>query len=281
MGSKSSSNQSNASQQYGSGQNYSSNTGVNLGLNQSGSTQGVWGHQQPFLNDVYKQGRDSTKTAMGAIRDNRGNVVDGVQGAFADGMGAYGNVAGGGAQAQLLGGMGSNPYVDAMNSQIMSDAGKMKQQTLGSLDGRAAAAGMSGSSGYRNQMTDSFSNIDQNAMNAMANVGYNAFNQDMQNRMALAQGVDQNMTNAANMTTNMQNASMNQYNPYLVDQQVASNYASTIGGPHNVGNSFSNGMSVGVNTGGSMGNNQNWGNSSGNGSSSSFALTPPNMSFMG
>jgi len=278
--SKQGSNQSNASQNYGSGQNYSSNTGVNFGLNQSGSSgsssQDVWGGQSPYLTGMYGSANDAYNQAMGGVSGMMPQVAGQVQGAYGAGSGAYNNLAGGGQQAQLLNGMGANPYVDAMKDQVASDADRLKQQTLASTDARAAAAGMSGSSGYRNQVNDSFSNIDGQAMDAMSNIGYNSFNQDMQNRMALAQGIDSNYANAAGMTSNMQGAAMNQFNPFTAGLGVTGQYAGILGGPTVLGsstnNSFSNGMNMGVNMGGSMGNNQNWGNSSGSGSSSGWGL---------
>jgi hypothetical protein len=277
---KSQSNQSSSGQQYGSGQNYSSNTGVNFGLNQSGSSGGssqdVWGGQSPYLTDMYGSANGAYNNAMGGINGMTPQVSGQVQGAYGTGSDAFNNLAGGGQQMQLLNSMGQNPYIDAMKDQVASDADRMKQQTLGSLDGRAAAAGMSGSSGYRDQVGQSFSNIDQQAMDAMSNISYNSFNQDLQNKMALAQGIDSNYANAMNGTVGMQGAAMNQFNPFMAGLNATGQYAGILGGPTVLGNSynnsFSNGMNMGVNMGGSMGNNQNWGNNSSTGSSSGFGL---------
>ena len=299
-GGKSKSNQSSAGQQYGSGQNYGSNINANFGMNQSGSSgssvngsssvqgssQDVWGAQSPFLTGMYGSAQGAYGDAMGGINGMTPQVAGQVQDAYGTGNTAFNTLAGGGQQAQLLNGMGQNPYVAAMKDQVASDADRMKQQTLGTLDGRAAAAGMSGSSGYRDQVGQSFGDIDQQAMDAMSNIGYNSFNQDMQNKMALAQGIDANMTNAMGSTGAMQGAAMNQFNPFTAGLATTGQYAGILGGPTVLGssfgnsnsfgnstnNSFSNGMNVGLGMGGNIGNNQNWGNNSSTGSSSAWNI---------
>ena len=316
---KQKSNQSSAGQQYNSGQNYGSNIGANFGVNQSGSSgnsfnqstsaqgsnsvsgssQDVWGAQSPFLESMYGSAQGEYGSALNNINGMTPQISGQVQDAFGTGSGAFNNLAGGGQQAQLLSGMGQNPYVAAMKDQVASDADRLKQQTLASTDARAAAAGMSGSSGYRDQVGQSFSNIDQQAMDAMSNIGYNSFNQDMQNRMALAQGIDANMANAMGNTGAMQGAAVNQFNPFMAGLNATNQYAGILGGPTVLGNSFgnsssfgssnslgasnnnsfSNGMNVGLNMGGNIGNNQGWGNNSSTGSSSGWnmglGLQPP------
>jgi len=318
-GGKQKSNQSSAGQQYNSGQNYGSNIGTNFAINQSGSSgnsfnqstsnqgsnsvsgsmQDVWGSQSPFLESMYGSAQGEYGNALNNINGMTPQVSGQVQDAFGTGSGAFNNLAVGGQQAQLLSGMGQNPYVAAMKDQVASDADRLKQQTLASTDARAAAAGMSGSSGYRDQVGQSFSNIDQQAMDAMSNIGYNSFNQDMQNRMSLAQGIDANMANAMGNTGAMQGAAVNQFNPFMAGLNATNQYAGILGGPTVLGNSFgnsssfgssnslgasnnnsfSNGMNVGLNVGGNIGNNQGWGNNSGTGSSSGWnigmGLQPP------
>ena len=311
-GGKQKSNQSSAGQQYNSGQNYGSNIGTNFAINQSGSSgnsfnqstsnqgsnsvsgsmQDVWGSQSPFLESMYGSAQGEYGNALNNINGMTPQVSGQVQDAFGTGSGAFNNLAVGGQQAQLLSGMGQNPYVAAMKDQVASDADRLKQQTLASTDARAAAAGMSGSSGYRDQVGQSFSNIDQQAMDAMSNIGYNSFNQDMQNRMSLAQGIDANMANAMGNTGAMQGAAVNQFNPFMAGLNATNQYAGILGGPTVLGNSFSNsssygnsssigagtnnsfsnGMNVGLDVGGNIGNNQGWGNNSGTGSSSGWNI---------
>ena len=128
------------------------------------------------------------------------------------GPSAQGAMQGGGLQQQMLNNYnGNNPYMAGMKDMIAADAQRLKQQNLGSLDARAAAAGMSGSSGYRNQVSDMMENVDENAMNAMTNMGYQANNQAIQDRIRLSGAADQMNMGAAGAQDryNMQLAGMN------------------------------------------------------------------------
>ena len=177
MGSKSKSNQSSSSQNVSNNQGVSSGVNMNYGINQSGnkssgsSSQDVWGAQTPYLEDVYGQAQDQYGQAIGTINDLQPGVQDQVTDAYNQAAGGYGSQMGGGFAAGLQGQIGPNSYTDAMKGQIADDAMKLQQQSLGGLDARAAAAGMSGSSGYRDQVTATMDDINQNAQNAMANVG--------------------------------------------------------------------------------------------------------------
>jgi hypothetical protein len=159
---------------------------------------------------------------------------------------------------------------------------------------------MSGSSGYRDQVAGMNDDINKQALNAMTNVGYNSFNQGIQNQMQLAGQMDQNQQGAMNNMLNMQQGAMNQFNPAMMGQQMASQYAQTIGGPtvlgsssggsQNFNNSFNNansfnrsqgtnvGFSNGFNAGLGMNGGTNFGNtygsSTGQGSSSSTSFNP-------
>lgn len=133
------------------------------------------------------------------------------------GPSALGNMQGQGLQQQMLNDYnGNNPYMSGMKDMIAEDAQRLKQQNLGSLDARAAAAGMSGSSGYRNQVSDMMENVDENAMNAMTNLGYQANTQAIQDRMRLSGAADQmNMAAAgAGDQYAMQLAGMNDQNMF-------------------------------------------------------------------
>ena len=80
---------------------------------------------------------------MGQIDGLTPEVQQQLQGAFEQATGGYGNQLGGGFAAGLQNQIGPNSHVDALKGDILSDANKLKQQSLGSLDARAAAAGMS------------------------------------------------------------------------------------------------------------------------------------------
>ena len=182
---------------------------------------------------------------------------------------------------------GNNPYMSGMKDMIAEDAQRLKQQNLGSLDARAAAAGMSGSSGYRNQVSDMMENVDENAMNQMTNLGYQANNQAIQDRMRLSGAADQfNMqaagagdqyamqqagmmdqtaANALGQTNALQQSAMNQYNPSMMGLQAAGQFGSIIGGPTVLGSSASSNSSF--NNSNSVNNSQSTNNSLNTGSS--------------
>jgi hypothetical protein len=232
---------------------------------------------------------------MGLVNELTPEIQQQMQQAAQAGMGGFQNQLAGGNIAGLQGQVGQNNYLDAMKGQVADDANLLKQQTLGSLDARAAASGMSGSSGYRDQVNKSFNDINDNAQGQMAQLGYNSFNQGIQNQMAVANAMDQNMNQGVANSALMQQNAMNQFNPALMGQQVAQNYAQTIGGPTTLTNSssqsmnsnfgnnqssstgssngFSNGMNMGLNMGGNVSTGGGVNSAAGNGTSSGNSTT--------
>lgn len=255
------------------GVNQSGNYGTSSGssFNSSSSTQDVYGAQAPYLQDVYGQAQGNYGNAMNAINGLTPSVQNQVSSAAGAAAGGYGNQLGGGFASGLAGQIGPNAYTDALKGQIASDAMKLKQQNLGSLDARAAAAGMSGSSGYRDQVNGMMDDIDENALNQMSQLGYNSFDRGLQNQMQLAGMMDQNQQAGIGNLQNIQQGSMNQFNPAMVGLNAAGQYGQIIGGPTVLGQSsaaggsannsmntgFSNGMNIGMgmNTGYNFGNN--------------------------
>ena len=152
----------------------------------------MYGAQAPYLQDVYSQAQNAFQQGMGQIEGLTPEVQAQLTDAFGQAAGGFGDQLGGGFASGLQGQIGPNSYVDAMKGQVADDAMRLKQQNLGSLDARAAAAGMSGSSGYRDQVNDMSNQIDENALNQMSQIGYNAHNQGIQNQMQLAGMMDQN-----------------------------------------------------------------------------------------
>lgn len=255
------------------GVNQSGNYGTSSGssFNSSSSTQDVYGAQAPYLQDVYGQAQGNYGNAMNAINGLTPSVQNQVSSAAGAAAGGYGNQLGGGFASGLAGQIGPNAYTDALKGQIASDAMKLKQQNLGSLDARAAAAGMSGSSGYRDQVNGMMDDVDENALNQMSQLGYNSFDRGLQNQMQLAGMMDQNQQAGIGNLQNIQQGSMNQFNPAMVGLNAAGQYGQIIGGPTVLGQSsaaggsannsmntgFSNGMNIGMgmNTGYNFGNN--------------------------
>ena len=251
---------------------------------------------RPTFNDVYSQAQNAFQQGMGQIEGLTPEVQAQLTDAFGQAAGGFGDQLGGGFAAGLQGQIGPNSYVDAMKGQVADDAMRLKQQNLGSLDARAAAAGMSGSSGYRDQVNDMSNQIDENALNQMSQIGYNAHNQGIQNQMQLAGMMDQNQQAGLGNLQNIQQGAMAQFNPAMLGQQMAGQYAQTIGGPTVLGSSsggstnqstsmnqgtsnnmgmnagFSNGMNMGMNQSGGFTNGYGYGASNGQGSSSSMSL---------
>jgi hypothetical protein len=259
--------------------NYGVNEGGSFSSSNSsgGSSQDVWGQQSPFLDSVYQGAQGSYGNAMNSINALQPSVQNQVSGAAGSAAGGYGNQMGGGFSAGLAGQVGPNAYTDAMKSQIADDANLMRQQSLGGLDARAAAAGMSGSSGYRDQVSGMNDDINKQALNAMTNVGYNSFNQGVQNQMQLASQLDSNQQGAIGNLQNIQQGSMNQYNPAMAGLNAAGQYGQIIGGPTVLGSSsqssgstnssFSNGMNMGMGMNQAVGVNNSYGANTGNNTS--------------
>ena len=218
-------------------------------------------------------------------------VQDQVNQAASQGMAGNQAQMGGGFAGQLQGQVGPNSYVNALKGDMMNDANLIKQQNLGGIDARAAASGMSGSSGYHNSANTMANNVDKATMQGMNNLGFQAHNQGVQNQMNLANMMDRNQQFGVGQTGAMQGAAMNQFNPAMAGLNATGAYGSIIGGPTVLGQSsgggssssasqgFSNGMNVGMNQSGSQGFNNNYGGSSGNGSSSGWNIAPPSFSF--
>ena len=298
MANKSKSNSKQNSSSSGVGVN--SGMGINYGVNQSGqqsnnqssssggsfnsseSSQDVWAGQSPHLVDVYNAGGDAYGQAQQGISGLQPGVSADMANAQQQAMGGFGSQMGGGFASGLQGQVGPNSYVNALKGDMMNDANLIKQQNLGGLDARAAASGMSGSTGYHSAANKMANNIDRSTLQGMNNLGFQAHNQGVQNQMNLANMMDRNQQFGVGQTGAMQQAAMNQFNPHMMGLNAAGQYANIIGGPTVLGQSsssggssqssqssgsssgFSNGMNVGLNT--NQGTNIN--NSTGHGTSS-------------
>ena len=294
MGSKSKGNQSSSSQNVSNNQGVSSGVNMNYGVNQGGnqssgssmnsSSQSVWGDQSPYLQDVYGSAQDQYGQAINTINGLQPEVQAQVTDAVQQGMGGYGNQMGGGFAAGLQGQVGPNAYTDTLANDMISDANKIKQQNLGGLDARAAAAGMSGSSGYQNQVANMAENVDESTMQGLNQMRFNAQNQGIQNQMNLAGMMDQSQQGAMANMGNIQQGAMNQFNPAMAGMNATGAYGQIIGGPTTLGSSmgssqnsssgFSNGMNVGMNMSGGTNNSFGVGSGNSSGSSSSWQFDP-------
>jgi hypothetical protein len=309
MGGKSKSNQQSNSQQASTGQNVNSSMGVNYGVNQSGqnsnssssnfnssqSSQDVWAGQSPHLVNVYGSATDQYGQAIDSINGMQSQVQDQVNQAASQGMAGNAAQSQGGFAAGLQGQVGPNSYVNALKGDMMNDANLIKQQNLGGLDARAAASGMSGSTGYHSSANKMANNVDRSTLQGMNNLGFQAHNQGVQNQMNLANMMDRNQQFGVGQTGAMQQNAMNQFNPAMAGLNATGAYGQIIGGPTVLGSSssagggssssssqgFSNGMDVGMNMSQGAGFNNSAGGSSGSGNSSSWNIAPPSFSFAG
>jgi hypothetical protein len=305
MGGKNKSNQQSNSQQASTGQNVNSGMGVNYGVNQSGqnssssgssynsSSQDVWGTQSPHLENVYGSATDQYGQAIDSINGMQPQVQDQVSQAASQGMAGNAAQSQGGFAAGLQGQVGPNSYVNALKGDMMNDANLIKQQNLGGLDARAAASGMSGSTGYHSSANKMANNVDRQTMQGMNNLGFQAHNQGVANKMNLAGMMDRNQQFGVGQTGAMQQAAMNQFNPAMAGLNATGMYGQIIGGPTTLTQSsggssnssssqgFSNGMNVGMNMSQGGGFNNSAGGSSGSGNSSGWNIAPPSFSFAG
>jgi hypothetical protein len=289
---------SNSSQ---SSQGVSSGVNMNYGMNQSGqaassqgtstnsSSQGVWDGQQDALANVYDSAGNQYGQAIDQINGMQPQVQGQVSGALDQAQGGYGNQLGGGFASGLQGQVGPNAYTDALAGDMMSDAAKIKQQNLGGLDARAAAAGMSGSSGYHNSVNQMADNVDQNTMQGLNQLRFNSQNQGVQNQMNLAGMQDRNQQAGLGNMQNMQQGAMNQFNPAMAGLNATGQYGQIIGGPTVLGSSSgssqnssnSNGFSNGMQAGMGMQGSTNTSSGTSTGSGSSWNVQPPSFSFTG
>ena len=112
----------------------------------------------------------------------------------------------------------------------MSDAQKIKAQNLGGIDARAAAAGMSGSTGYHNSANQMANNVDEQTMQGMNNLRFQSYDRGVQNNMALAGMMDRNQQFGVANTGAMQQNAMNQFNPAMAGLNATGMYGQIIGG---------------------------------------------------
>lgn len=170
---------------------------------------------------------------------------------------------------QIMGGQGNN-YADAMKASYTGDANRATDNMLANLDARATAAGMSGGSRHGIATAQGMYDINSNLQKNLADVGYNTFNNDLNNKLGIASQADsntlarqqmmQNMLNsqqgvstgALNSGSNMQNLGMGSFAPTMMPWSNMANLSNTVGGPTvlNSGTSNSSSSSMGMGAGG-------------------------------
>ena len=127
--------------------------------------------------------------------------------------------------------IGPNPYINELKGQIADDAITNSAEPW--EPGRTAQPqGMSGSSGYRDPKSTPWPRTwTRTPSTRCLRSGFNSFNQGIQNQLNLAGMMDRNQQGAMGNLQNIQTGVTNQFNPAMLGQQMAGNYAQTIGGP--------------------------------------------------
>ncbi len=171
--------------------------------------------------------------------------------------------------AQMMGGNGNN-YADAMKASYLGDANRATDNMLSNLDARATASGMSGGSRHGIATSQGLYDINSNLQKTLAQTGYDTFNQDLNNKLNIAQQADSGtlarqqmmsdmlgqqqgvQSGALGMGQNMQNLGMGSFAPSMMPWQNMSNYANSIGSPTvlNSGSSSGNSNAMGMSGGG-------------------------------
>jgi hypothetical protein len=169
----------------------------------------------------------------------------------------------------IMGGNGNN-YADAMKASYLGDANRATDNMLSNLDARAAASGMSGGSRHGVATSQGMYDINSNLQKNLAQTGYDTFNQDLNNKLGIAQQADQGTlarqqmmegmlgqqqgttTNAINQGGAMQNLGMGTFAPTMIPWQNMSNYSNVIGAPTVLSNGQSSGTSSSKGGGGGI-----------------------------
>lgn len=297
-GGQNSSQNSSVGQNTGQSAGGNASVGMNFGQTQSGnqsqqnsssssfnqSSQDVWGAQAPHLENVYGSATDQYGQAIDQINGMQPMVQDQVGQTYNQGAAGYGNQVQGGFASGLQGQVGENSYVNALAGDMMSDANKIKMQNLGGIDARAAAAGMSGSTGYHNSANQMANNVDEQTMQGMNQLRFNAYDRGVQNNMNLANMMDRNQQFGVANTGNMQQAAMNQFNPAMAGLNATGMYGQIIGGPTTLTQSsggsssssnasssgFSDSINYGMNQSGGYTGSNNYGTNVGQGASNGW-----------
>ncbi len=150
--------------------------------------------------------------------------------------------------AQMMGGNGNN-YADAMRNQYVKDANRASENMFANLDARVGDTGLAGSSRHGVAQGIGLRGINDALQSNMAQLGYNTFDKDLQNKLNIAQMADQGtlqrqqmmqqmlgqqqgtVDNAINQGSNMQNLGLGAFAPYLMQMLLMGNAASVIGDP--------------------------------------------------
>lgn len=164
--------------------------------------------------------------------------------------------------ADIMGGQGNN-YADALKASYLGDANRATDNMLSNLDARAAASGMSGGARHGIATAQGMYDINSNLQKNLAQTGYDTFNQDLNNKLGIAQQADSNTLQRQQMLTDMlgqkqntvnsgmnfgqqvQNLGLGTFAPTMMPWNAMQNYAATLGNPIVLSNGSGSGSSKG------------------------------------
>jgi len=236
--------------------------------------QSIWGGQSPALRNLYKQAGNLFGWSSGAMQGAAPGMSQGNQGISDQAQQAWNNQLQGGAYSNvnandiisginrsieqpsetgqmyrdIMGGQG-NVYLGGMKDVMAQDAADAQAQSMRGLDQRAAGAGMGGSSNYRNLQRDIVEDSNKALQNRTTQLGYDTFDQDLSNKMRIADSADSNtlarqqmltnmlgqkqnaMTGGIGMGSNMQGLNMGSMSPYMLPWQAMGQYSNALGAP--------------------------------------------------
>jgi hypothetical protein len=237
--------------------------------------QNVWGGQTPYLQNLYQQaGNLFGATSGGALAQAPGAAQYAQQvgqvampafqqqlggGAYQgiSGQDVYQNILGSMQQPtamqqqyrDIMGGTGGLPLARAVQQNMVQNASDVMGTTLAGLDARAAGSGMSGSSRHGIAQGQAIQDINRNLQQGLAQLGYQAYEPNLQRQLDIASQADQSnlqrqqmlmsglggqqaaMQSALGYSPQMQSLGMGAMQPYTQAWQPMAAYAQTLGAP--------------------------------------------------
>lgn len=266
----------------------SSSNGLNSSISNSNYGQNVWSGQSNALQSLYNAANNLFNNSVSGISGQTNNAVNSANAVTNSTINALNSQLNGGAYSsidanrlqnniydsmntpsytqqvynQILGGSG-NTYGSQLANTLQTQANRSYNNTLNSIDQRAAGSGMGGSSRQGIAQGIAAHDINNDLLSNLAQVGYDSYNTDLSNKLAIANQADTNsvsrQTLLSNLLSNRQNASTNALssagsvqnlasggsNQYLTPFSALSQYASTIGSPTTLSSGTSSGLSNG------------------------------------
>jgi hypothetical protein len=237
--------------------------------------QNVWGGQTPYLQNLYQQaGNLFGTTSQGALSQApwasqyASNVAQTMNPAFQQQLqgGAYAGLDAGqiygdiaksmqqptatqGLYGEIMSGTGGLPLAREVQRNMVQNASDVMGTTLAGIDARAAGAGLPGSSRHGIAQGQAIQGINKNLQQDLAQLGYQAYEPNLQRQLGIASQADQSnlarqqmltggiagqqaaMTGAMGYAPEMQALGMGGMAPYTQAWGPMGMYSQALGGP--------------------------------------------------